>query len=135
MITRDSPEEYQQLVGELGSLQQMLESIRDAICSRNTVYLITGERRLAFHRTMCRFLSAFETLDAIVSSFRALATDSGMDVWRRSLWGARQSGIHNIRARLMAHASTLILVLMDQLETLVHCRDPLPVKERQLMQL
>ncbi|TGZ81813.1 hypothetical protein EX30DRAFT_340244 [Ascodesmis nigricans] len=112
LVAREAPEEFRNLVSELGSLQGILRSLRDELNS-NKKYLenVGAERQDAIERTLDSTFRTLKELQQLVHRFREIGLSDSINFWKRIQWATQQRDIESFRQKLMVHGTTLNLCM------------------------
>ena len=112
LVAREAPDDFRQLVNELGSLQGVLRNLRDDVHSDKSFVERLGEHR---KETLERCLSAcFDTLrklQELVVKYRKLGINDGLQFWKKLKWVNKQGEISDLKSKIMVHTCNISLCL------------------------
>ncbi|CAZ85639.1 unnamed protein product [Tuber melanosporum] len=116
LVAKDAPNEFLELMREIGSLRGVLKCIEDEINTRR----IDESRQLAIRRTMDGTTRTLRRLEALVLKYRKLWSSDGLHFWRRIGWVREQQDIEGFRVRIMVYTCTLNLCVSSVGESTIN---------------
>ncbi|KAG0125620.1 hypothetical protein HOY82DRAFT_616354 [Tuber indicum] len=116
LVAKDAPNEFLELMREIGSLRGVLKCIEDEINTRR----IDESRQLAIRRTMDGTTRTLRRLEALVLKYRKLWSSDGLHFWRRIGWVREQQDIEGFRVRIMVYTCTLNLCVSSVGESAIN---------------
>ncbi|KZF21678.1 hypothetical protein L228DRAFT_157664 [Xylona heveae TC161] len=112
LVAREAPDEFRQLVNELGSLQSVLRTLRDDVNSDKQFLDRMGEqKRQTLQRCLAGLFDTLRKLEKLVIKYRELGTRDGLQFWRKIKWVTEQKDISTLRAKIMLHSCNLSLCM------------------------
>ena len=113
-VAREAPDDFRQLVAELGALQTCLKNLRDDINSdKSYIKRLDPERKAALERFLKSCFDTLRKLQALVIYFKELGIGDGLQFWKRLKWVSKKSNITELKSQIMAHNVRISLCMSE----------------------
>ena len=112
LVAREAPDDFRQLVNELGSLQIVLRNLRDDVNSDQSFVERLGEnKKNMLERCLYSCSDTLRKLQALVTKYRSLGINDGLQFWKRLKWVSKQGEITELKSRIMVHCCNISLCM------------------------
>ncbi|GLI78411.1 hypothetical protein PoHVEF18_006725 [Penicillium ochrochloron] len=112
LIAKDTPDGFQELLPELGLLQENLRTLGDNMNS-NTSFVkgINDDRRAALNQCLGACFQTLHEFQVMLHQHKVLNMGDGKGVSQSAVWATWRSQIKHLRAQIMGHTYDLSLCL------------------------
>ncbi|KAL9120549.1 MAG: hypothetical protein Q9187_002895 [Circinaria calcarea] len=112
LVAREAPDDFRQLVSELGSLQGVLRNLRDDVNSDKSFVERLGEhRKEMLERCLSGCFDTLRKLQELVVKYRKLGINDGLQFWKKLKWAVKQGEISDLKSKIMVHTCNISLCL------------------------
>jgi hypothetical protein len=114
LVSQDAPDEFQNLVTGLGSLQGTLRALGDDVHSNRFFFVkMKDDRRRTLEQCLEVCSTTLLLLKDILTQYRSRGIGDGAQFWQRVPWVSQCSQIEEIRSTIMLQTYNLTLCMSD----------------------
>ena len=113
-VAKEAPDDFRQLVSELGSLQGVLKNLRDDINSdKSYIKRLDADRNESLERFLRACFQTLRKLQKLMVDFKVLGIDEGINFWKRIKWVAKKKTVTELKSQIQAHTIRIQLCMSD----------------------
>lgn len=113
-VAKEAPDDFRQLVSELGSLQGVLKNLRDDINSdKSYIKRLDADRKESLQRFLKACFVTLRKLKVLVMDFEGLGADEGIQFWKRFKWATKKKPVTELRSQIQAHTCRIQLCMSE----------------------
>jgi hypothetical protein len=113
LVSQDAPDEFQNLVTGLGSLQGTLRALGDDVHSNRFLVKMNDDRKRTLEQCLEVCSTTLQQLKEILAQYGSWGIGDGAQFWQRVPWVTQCSRIEEIRSTIMLQTYNLTLCMSD----------------------
>lgn len=111
-VAKQAPDEFRQLVRELGAFKGLLKHLHDDVHSDQSFEKrLDGARQESLKRCLAQSLDTLRQLQSLLAKYRELMLRDGLQFWVRAKWVWKQNELIELKEKIKAHTYTIQLCL------------------------
>lgn len=112
-LAGDAPSGFRHLVNELGSLQDVLRTLRDDVNSNTSFFeQMDKARKQTLERCLTGCFGTLHRLDDLLTKYHNMGIAEAKQVfWQRISWGAHRPHIEELKSQVMVHTCNISLCM------------------------